>query len=103
LDDEHQMAESKLELDSITMNYHRADWDAGAIAEQIFNKLNGSFSREAILGTIKDTIPKYEDARIQTYVPILLQRDVINKLLSMEETSASPVMGIEGVRHSEGS
>lgn len=95
------MDKSELESGNFASNNERMDWDVDSIADQIFKKLNGSVARKTILDIIKEDIPNYEDARIQTYVPILIQRDVINILLSMDETFNSPAEGIEGVHLSK--
>lgn len=86
--------------DGVTTNDARADWTVDTIADQISRSLNGSVAREAFVQIIKQVAPRYEDARIQIFVPILIQRDVMNELLTRRKTlaplDAEPGMGEQG-------
>ena len=88
------MNESELKLGNNAVSKTQADWNVDTIAEQIFSDLNGSFTLSTIQEVLKKVIPKYEGARIQTYVPIFIRRDAVNQLQSMPTTFASPVMAI---------
>lgn len=74
------------------MSGQHSKWDIETIVEQIWRDLNGSFPRAEIHEALKEIIPKYEKARIQTFVPVLIRRDAINQLKSMQATFALPGM-----------
>lgn len=77
------------------MSGQHSKWDIETIVEQIWRDLNGSFPRAEIHEALKDIIPKYEKARIQTFVPILIRRDAAKRLKSMRARSTSPGMGVD--------
>ena len=58
---------------------NKANVDIEAVIEQIWNDLNGTTSRSEIRKTLLEVASKYEGARIKTYVPILLRRDVLRR------------------------
>lgn len=88
------MNESELKLGINAVNKTQADWNVDAIVEQIFSDLNGSITRTTIQEVLKEIIPKYESAQIQTYVPIFIRRDAVNQLQSMSTTFALPGFSI---------
>lgn len=94
------MDESKLKAGGVTTNDAHTDWAVDMIADQIIRSLDGSVTRETILQIIKQVAPRYEDARIQTFVPVLIQRDVMNELFTLQETLAPPGVGTKVVHQS---
>jgi hypothetical protein len=56
------------------------DWDVGTLIEQIWNDLGGTVSRSTICQVLMEVIPKYESARVQTYVPIFIHKDTVKRL-----------------------
>jgi len=54
--------------------------DQEAIIEKIWFDLGGTASRSDIRRVLEEVSPKYADARILTYVPIFLSRDVRRQL-----------------------
>ncbi len=58
-------------------------WDIEAITDQILDELNGYITRLNVQDVLKEVAPNYENARIQTFVPIFIHRDAINKLRVM--------------------
>lgn len=58
--------------------------DLEAIIEQICKDLGGTVSRSVIRQVVIDVYPRYEDARILTYVPIFLGREVRRRLLASD-------------------
>ena len=54
--------------------------DIEAIIEQIWGDLRGATSRSDIRKALMEAAPKYEDARIKTYVPIFLRKEVLRRL-----------------------
>ena len=55
--------------------------DLEAIIEQILNDLGGTASRSDIRSVVIDVAPRYADARIFTYVPIFMRKEVRRRLL----------------------
>jgi|GEM_PF-2977108 hypothetical protein len=55
--------------------------DLEAIIEQIWTELGGRASRSDIRRVVIEVSPRYEDARIMTYVPIFLGKEVRRRLL----------------------
>ena len=60
-----------------------SDWNVDTIAEQVWNDLNGAVTRSAIQETLKEIIPRYDKAHIQTFVPIFIRREATNRLRAM--------------------
>ena len=86
------MNESELELGENAVYRIQSDWDVDTVTEQIFGELNGTVARSTIQEVIKDVIPKYEGAPIQTFVPIFIRRDAVDHLKAMEALFATPAM-----------
>lgn len=57
--------------------------DIEAITDQILNELNGYVTHSSVQDVLKEVAPNYENVRIQTFVPIFIHRDAINKLRAM--------------------
>jgi hypothetical protein len=57
-----------------------SDWDSETVIEQVWNDLQGRVSRTEILQVILEIIPKYENARIATFVPIFIRRQAVAML-----------------------
>jgi len=55
--------------------------DLEAIIEQIWKDLAGTASRADIRSLVIDVAPRYADARIFTYVPIFMRKEVRRRLL----------------------
>ena len=68
------MNKSEWELGENVVYRIQGDWDVDTVTEQIFSDLNGTVTRSTIQEVIKDVIPKYEGAPIQTFVPIFIRR-----------------------------
>ena len=58
----------------------RSHVDIEAIIEQIYSDLGGVTSRSDIREALMEVTPAYTGARIKTYVPILLRKDVLRRL-----------------------
>jgi cAMP phosphodiesterase len=56
--------------------------DQEAIIEQIWKDLGGRASRTEIKQVVIEVSPRYADARIMTYVPIFLGKEVRRRLRS---------------------
>ena len=67
------------------------DWDVKTITEQIFRDLDGSVTHSMVQEVLNEVIPKYTNARIQTFVPIFIHRDAVKQLKSMQVPGAVPV------------
>ena len=55
--------------------------DLEAIIEQIWKDLGGTASRSDVRSVVIEVAPRYADARIFTYVPILMGKEVRSRLL----------------------
>jgi hypothetical protein len=56
------------------------DWDVQALLEQIWNHLGGTVSRSTIRQVLAEVIPNYENARVQTFVPIFVHKETVKRL-----------------------
>ena len=86
------MNDSELELGENAVSRIQGDWDVDTVTEQIFGELKGTVARSIIQKVIKDVIPKYEGALINTFVPIFIRRDVVDQLKAMQALLATPAM-----------
>jgi len=55
--------------------------DLEAIIEQIWKDLGDTASRSDIRSVVIEVSPRYADARIFTYVPIFMRKEVLRRLL----------------------
>jgi hypothetical protein len=55
--------------------------DMEATIEQIWKDLGGTASRSDIRSVVIEVAPRYADARIFTYVPIFMRKEVRRRLL----------------------
>ncbi len=55
--------------------------DLEAIIEQIWKDLGGTASRSDIRSVVIEVAPRYADARIFTYVPIFMGKEVRRRML----------------------
>ena len=55
-------------------------FDVDQMTEQVWRELGGQVSRETIQRVVSDVVPRYQDARIATYVPIFVRQDVLREL-----------------------
>jgi hypothetical protein len=55
--------------------------DMEAIIEQIWKDLGGTASRSDIRSVVIEVAPRYADARIFTYVPIFMGKEVRRRML----------------------
>ena len=58
------------------------DWDEDALVEQIWKDLDGRATRSAIRQMLTEIIPRYESAQVQTYVPIFVRKEAVERLQS---------------------
>jgi hypothetical protein len=72
------------------------NWKVDTIANQIFRELSGTTTLSTIKEVLNEVIPKYENARIQMFVPIFIRRDTINQLKSMQALYLASAMTISG-------
>ena len=74
------MTDSKMKLGNNTFNKNQFDWSVDTITEQIWSDLKGAATRSTIQEVLKEVVLKYEDARIQIFVPTLIRRDAVERL-----------------------
>ena len=65
------------ENDQVDGNPH---WDIETITEQIWRDLGGVTPRAEIREALMEIAPLYENARVKSFVPIFLRRDVLQRL-----------------------
>jgi hypothetical protein len=58
------------------------DWDIETLTEQIWSDLEGECARSMIREILGEVVPKYDHARVQTFVPIFIRRDAVTRLCS---------------------
>ena len=83
------MNRSELKSGMTGVGKNQADWDIDIIAEQILTELNGAVTRSTIQEVLTEVVPKYENARIKTFVPIFIRREAVNQLRA-KQASDSP-------------
>ena len=88
------MNTSKLKFGNNSINKNKTDWNIDTIGNEIFHDLNGSVNISVIQETLKGIIPRYENARIQTYIPILIRREAEKLLQAMQDSLATPFIEI---------
>ena len=54
--------------------------DVAQVAEQVWRELGGKVSRETVRQVVSDVVPRYQDARILSYVPIFVRQDALRAL-----------------------
>ena len=57
-----------------------AAFDVDQMTEQVWRELGGKVSREAVQQVVSDVVPRYQDARILSYVPIFVRQDALRAL-----------------------
>jgi len=57
-----------------------SQWSVEDLIEQIWRDLGGAKSHSHIRSVLREVAPEYENARIKIFVPILLRRDVLQRL-----------------------
>ena len=70
------------------------EWETEAMIERVRHQLQGRVNRTDILQVLLEILPKYEDARITLYVPILVDREAVGVLcarLDDESRQVNPV------------
>ena len=85
------MSGSNLKPGNNAIGKNRADWDVNIITEQILTELNGAASCSTIQEVLSEVLPRYENARIQTFVPIFVRRDVVERLRAIQASFASSI------------
>ena len=54
--------------------------DVNQMTEQVWRELGGKVSRETVQQVVSDVVPRYQDARILSYVPIFVRQDALRAL-----------------------
>ena len=57
-----------------------AGLDVNQMTEQVWRELGGKVSRETVQQVVSDVVPRYQDARILSYVPIFVRQDALRAL-----------------------
>jgi hypothetical protein len=83
------MEESYLKSGINGVNKTQTEWNVDTIIEQIWSELNGAVVRSVIQDVLLEVVPRYEEARIQTFVPIFIRRDAVQRLENLQSRDAS--------------
>jgi hypothetical protein len=86
------MNDSESKMGNYADEKTQAEWDVDSITEQILSDMNGAFTRSIVQEVLEEIVPNYEDARVQSFVPIFIRRDVVERLRTMQTTIASPLV-----------
>jgi len=78
------MKESELRSGNNGVEKTQGGWDVETLTEQIFCDLQEAFTHAMIREVLIELATKYERARIQNYVPILIRREAIEQLHAMQ-------------------
>ena len=68
------------EIENGTLVAEYLHLDLEALIEQIFEDLQGTIKRSTIERELGEVIPVFASARIRTYVPIFVRRNVVRRL-----------------------
>lgn len=88
------MKESESTSDKQAIDQNKVDWDENILAEQILTELNGAVPRSTVHQVLQEIIPTFENARIQTFVPIFIRQEAVKRLQTMRPSLASPDKGM---------
>ena len=58
----------------------RTDWDIESMVEQLYCELDGVVSRSTVEQTITTLFANYENARVKSFVPVIVRRQAKNML-----------------------
>ena len=74
------------------------DWEVETVIEQVWQELQGEVNRAVILQVLLKIMPKYENARVTTYVPLLVHREAVDVLRARLDDETPPVnpVGVNG-------
>ena len=88
------MKESELRSGNNGVGKTQGGWDVETLTEQIFCDLKEVFTQAMIREVLTELAPKYEGARIQQYIPILIRREAIEQLHEMQALYPQQCKGI---------
>ncbi len=54
--------------------------DVGQITDAIWDEMHGQIDKCVIRQTLEEMLPKYQNARVRLFVPILIHREVVEIL-----------------------
>ena len=67
------------------------EWEIEDMIERVWHQLHGRVNRTDILQVLLEILPKYEDARVKLYVPILVHRKAVDVLYARLDDETPPV------------
>ncbi len=88
------MSDSNLKPGKNAIGKNQVDRNVDTITEQILTELNGVASRSTIQEVLSEVLPRYENARIQTFVPIFVRRDVVERLRAVQSPISSLLVDV---------
>lgn len=66
--------------DQSGLSHEISEWDTETLTELIWTEMRGTVPRPLIRQVLAEVKPKFEDARIKTFVPIFIHRQAITQL-----------------------
>ena len=93
------MSEKKLNNMDVTTDTDRVSWDEEKVIEQVWKDFHGMVTRSTIEQLISEVIQKYKGALIRTYIPILVQKEVVDQLRAGLPVSTPDVESKSGSDH----
>lgn len=88
------MSDSNLKPGKNAIGKNQVNRNVDTITEQILTELNGVASRSTIQEVLSEVLPRYENARIQTFVPIFVRRDVVEQLRAVQSPISSLLVDV---------
>jgi hypothetical protein len=67
-------------LPNLVPSIDRDGWDIEAVVEKIWVELGGAVEYTVIDQVVQESMPRYEDAWVKTFVPIFVQREALDQL-----------------------
>lgn len=73
------MNNTELRIGNNVVSSGQPDWDPEIVIEQVWTELEGEVTRSTIRAVLTEVIHKYEHAPIQTFVPIFIRRETVER------------------------
>lgn len=65
---------------NLTNSNGREDLDIETLVEQIWLELDGAVDRAVIEQVVQEVLPRFDDARVKSFVPIFIRKEVKDRL-----------------------
>jgi formaldehyde-activating enzyme involved in methanogenesis len=65
---------------NLTNSNGREDLDIETLVEQIWLELDGAVDRAVIEQVVQEVLPRFDDARVKSFVPIFIRKEAKDRL-----------------------